>query len=50
MPMVRVVTPGCVDDKHPSIDAFEDELLNILGWETRGIDENVYWGTTTTSN
>jgi ABC-type uncharacterized transport system substrate-binding protein len=44
MPMVRVVTPGCVDDKHPSIDAFEDELLNILGWETRGIDENVYWG------
>jgi ABC-type uncharacterized transport system substrate-binding protein len=43
MPMVRVVTPGSVYDRHPSIDAFEDELLNRLGWAIRGIDENVYW-------
>ena len=49
-PIVRVVTPaGQRRENHKSIKAFQDELLNNLGWDG-SVDYFVYWAEHNTAN
>ena len=49
-PTVRVVTPaGQRRENHKSIKAFQDELLNNLGWDG-SVDYYVYWAEHKTAN